>query len=240
MCTYAQTCQSAADCCPATVPEPFVCNQDYPYIYQCVSGHCRYWGCYQDSSCATYFEWALSDLPENWRNDGCQEYYDECTGELTSAFCKYSQLCSTAADCCPSSVPEPYVCNQDYPYVYECDEGICRNVQCTTDSHCDLYFGLNFDYPWVNRGCVDTVDPCSDEVWYSTCTYRQPCSTATDCCPDNVPDPYLCLADYPYVYECQEGYCATTYCSSDAQCGTYFVQVYSELGGWLNLGCVEY
>ena len=137
-------------------------------------------------------------------------------------------------------MPDPYLCNQDYPYVYACEDGICQSAVCTEDSHCDKYFGLSYDVGWVNQGCVDTLDPCSGEVWYSGCSYQQTCTTASDCCPEYLSEPYQCNADYPYVYDCQDGFCVMTYCEADAQCDTYFEQVYPEPDGMINLGCVEY
>lgn len=238
LCQCVQRCATSADCCPdAASIAPFVCNQDWPYRYACVSGHCESQTCDTDAHCSAYVAYLQQNNPGVWVGEGCVT--NECPPY--NRWCSWRQTCTTATDCCPDAASiSPYVCQQDYPYVYRCEDGSCKNVYCTQDSHCQKY--AEYYSPadgWVNLGCINYTDPCTGELYYGMCTFKQACSTYQDCCPDSTGD-YTCGMDYPYLYECRDGLCESQYCSTDAQCSTYFQQLETAYPGkYANLGCVE-
>ena len=239
LCQYAEKCTSASDCCPDPASiAPFVCNQDYPYRYNCTNGHCQALTCDTDAHCAAYFQYTQQNNPGVWVNDGCMT--NECPPY--NRWCSYRKTCASANDCCPdASSITPYVCQADYPHIYRCEEGFCKNVYCTQDSHCqkvgEYYSPAD---GWVHLGCVDNIDPCTGELYYGMCTFKQACSNYSDCCPDNTGD-YTCGQDYPYLYECRNNLCESEYCSADGQCSVYFQQMENAYPGkYANLGCVDY
>jgi len=51
----------------------------------------------------------------------------------------------------------------------------------------------------------------------------------------------LTLGSYPYLYECRDNFCESSWCSSDSQCSTYFQQMETAYPGqYVNLGCVDF
>ena len=101
----------------------------------------------------------------------CDEGYEaeglECTETLCScrerskidySFCLYAQRCTTAADCCPDAGSiAPLICNEDDPYRYACNAGVCEALSCETDEHCEANFSVvqqNSPGVWVNEGCM--------------------------------------------------------------------------------------
>ncbi len=242
-CTYKQACTTAADCCPAYDISPYACNRDYPYVYECRGGFCENAMCAADSHCQVYFEQVIDDGSGEWENPDCRETLDDCTGDPVWSYCDYQRQCATAADCCPAYDISPYVCNRDYPHVYECRAGYCFQPGCTADSQCETYFqaiSSGSPDPWVNDGCQQPVDPCTGESWYAYCGVYQACATAADCCPDQLPQGLQCNQDYPYLYRCADGLCQMAECSSDIQCHDYFDLIYAsnpDLGDWVDLGC---
>jgi hypothetical protein len=239
LCQYAERCTTASDCCPDPASiAPFVCNQDYPYRYTCTNGHCESQTCDSDAHCSAYFSYVQQNNPGVWINDGCMT--NECPPH--NRWCSYRKTCTTAAGCCPDAANiAPYVCQADYPYIYRCQNGFCKNVYCTQDSHCQK-IGEYYSPAdgWVHLGCVENTDPCTGELWYGTCTFKQACSTYRDCCPDSTGD-YTCGTDYPYLYECRNSLCESQYCSADAQCSVYYQQIETAYPGqYANLGCVDF
>ena len=244
-CTYKQACQTASDCCPESIPAPFVCGQDYPYIFDCLDGSCENRGCTATNQCATAAEqWSLSGT--YYVNKGCLEFEDDCTGEVTLRYCDIRQACQIADDCCPANLSEPFVCNRDSPYLYDCDQGACRGAWCDSDSQCaslHQFYEQQDPGGWVNDGCVESFDPCTAELWYASCGVVQACQTAADCCPDPLPEGFRCNVDYPYLYNCDAGRCSTDTCTNDGQCDTYFERVYQANPAYAdmrNLGCQEW
>jgi hypothetical protein len=241
LCQYAQKCATASDCCPDPASiAPLVCNQDWPYRYSCTNGYCEALTCDTNAHCSAYFQYVQQNTPGVWVNDGCVT--NECPPHNRWCSWHQAQTCTTATDCCPDAASiSPYVCQQDYPYVYSCENGSCKTVYCTQDSHCQL-FGENYNPAdgWVNLGCIDNIDPCTGELYYGMCTFKQACSTYQDCCPEATGD-YTCGVDYPYLYECRDNLCESQWCSSDSQCSVYFLQMENTYPGkYANLGCVQY
>jgi len=238
-CQYAQRCSSAADCCPdpATIA-PLICNQDYPYLYSCSGGHCETLTCENDAHCSAYFQVTQQNSPGVWVNEGCLT--SECSPY--ARWCSYRETCTSASDCCPTADSiAPYVCQADYPYIYGCQDGFCKMIYCTQDSHCQRV-GAGYDPldGWAHLGCVDNIDPCTGERWYGMCTFKQTCNTYQDCCPENTGN-LTCGADYPYLYECDNNLCESEWCTSDGQCSVYYQQIENaNPGKYENLGCVEY
>ena len=240
LCQYAQRCTTAADCCPDPASiAPLVCNQDYPYRYACTNGACESLTCDNDSHCSAYFQNVQQNSSGVWVTEGCKTY--ECPPH--NRICSYRQTCSTANDCCPDAASiSPSVCQADYPYVYSCEDGFCKNLICTQDSHCQR-IGEAYDPAdgWVHLGCVDNFDPCTGELIYGMCTFKRACSTYQDCCPENTGDNFTCGQDYPYLYECRDNLCETLWCSSDSECNAYFQQMDDVFPGqYVNLGCVDF
>jgi hypothetical protein len=238
-CLYAQKCSTAADCCPDPASiAPYICNQDYPYQYACQDGHCESQTCTTNDHCQKYFQLTQESKPGTWIEEGCKA--GDCPPY--TRWCSIRRTCSTASNCCPSAESiAPYVCQTDSPYVYRCEDGFCRNVYCSQASHCQR-MGQSFPEAdgWVHLGCVDYTDPCTDQVWYGQCIFKQACAAFGDCCPENTGG-LTCGSDYPYLYECQDSRCESRNCSSDAQCSAYFALLESSNPGkYANLGCVEY
>ncbi len=239
VCQYAQKCASAADCCPDPAGiAPLVCNRDYPYRYSCQNGTCVAATCDTDAHCSANFLDVQQDNPGLWVNKGCVT--SECAP--FNRWCDYHKTCTRAADCCPNAASiEPFVCGVDYPQIYNCEDGICKNVYCTQDSHCQkLGEYRSPDDGWVNLGCVANTDPCTGELWYGLCSFKQSCSIYQDCCPANMGE-LTCGADYPYLYQCRNNLCESEYCSTDVECNAYFqILENATPGGYVNQGCVDY
>lgn len=165
----------------------------------------------------------------------------ECLDNFSVKGCKYTppaplDQCDVAADCCPEPMPEGYTCNLDYPYLYQCNENKCETRPCAENSECTVYSEMLPGY--VSEGCQQTDVICSD-VEYAGCVVYQPCQTASDCCPDSLPEGYTCGQDYPYLFSCMEGRCLSEQCSSDSQCDAQFAQFGQGNEDLVNLGCVE-
>jgi hypothetical protein len=144
------------------------------------------------------------------------------------------QPCTTAEDCC-IGVPDRYQCNVDYPYIYDCRDGVCEAGSCTSDEQCAQGFE-DIGAGYVSYTCQRQQALCSDEV-RGYCVYERmgtECQTADDCC-GSVPESYTCNQDWPYLYSCEAGQCASADCTSDEQCDARFA-TYS--AGYTNLGCV--
>ncbi|HOX47184.1 MAG TPA: hypothetical protein PK668_26555 [Myxococcota bacterium] len=175
----------------------------------------------------------------------CVETLCHCRERTASPYryCSFTQSCSVDSDCCPANIPAPLTCNGAYPYVYACRGGRCESLNCTQDSHCSAYasyLSSQGTVPYVSRGCVEVLDDCTGEAYYSYCDLRQGCQQAVDCCPAQMTDPYDCLFDYPYRFDCVAGACISTGCTTDGQCDDYFTA--SSAGnpaGFVNDGCLE-
>ncbi|MBN2495613.1 MAG: hypothetical protein JXR96_13550 [Deltaproteobacteria bacterium] len=155
-CAIRQTCNAASDCCPdAEAIAPYVCMQDYPYVYACADGFCKNVGCTSASHCRR-FE-AQFPPAEGWVHGGCELHDDPCTGEPWYGQCRYNQACESVQDCCPENIGD-YRCGFDYPYLYECRDGLCESPYCSSDAQCQAYFQrIDAASPgtWVNLGCVE-------------------------------------------------------------------------------------
>jgi hypothetical protein len=101
---------------------------------------------------------------------------------------------------------------------YNCVSGYCAMATCKTDADCQR---------------TDAERICN--VASGLCTARQ-CVQASDCC-TAVPAGFRCGADYPYIYECAAGHCASAPCSSDAQCASYANSLSSL--GLVSRGCID-
>jgi hypothetical protein len=153
MCTIERKrpCSKATDCC-SNVTDGFTCEKDYPYLADCVAGYCEARGCESDGECRTYFDEFLSS------SDGatydCKAGPKSCYGWPTS--CEYKvpgAVCAKASDCCPSYIPDGFVCNEDSPYIYECKAGRCAPRGCENVGQCEAYYDLLSAGGMVGDGC---------------------------------------------------------------------------------------
>jgi hypothetical protein len=243
-CSNHGNCQSPAGqatcvCDAGYHAEGLACVED---VDPCLGVDCGPNGaCVPDAGQAT----CLCD--EGYEADGltCVETLCHCRERTATPYryCSFTQSCSSAADCCPANLPAGLTCNADYPYVYECRSGRCENVLCTQSNQCGGYVAyLNSvgTVPYTSLGCRELVDDCTGEVYYRYCDIRQACQQPADCCPAQMTDPYNCLLDYPYRYDCVDGACNSLGCSADAQCTDYFTAMSSsDPTGYLNDGCLE-
>ncbi|MBW2702062.1 MAG: hypothetical protein JRF33_14695 [Deltaproteobacteria bacterium] len=238
LCTVARRCKIAADCCPdAGKIDPLVCNVDDPYRYACKAGVCEKLSCVTDDHCVANFSVVQKNKPGHWVNEGCVAA--ECSA--SDWRCSYRETCKSAADCCPlADSIAPHVCQVDYPYVYECEEGFCRMVLCTHDAQCKRSAERRDPADgWVHMGCVDKIDPCTDRRLQGKCTFKKTCKTYQDCCPEDNGS-YTCGVDSPYRYECINKLCEHQRCSADAQCEVFFERWYGDnLDNYIDLGCVK-
>jgi hypothetical protein len=242
VCTVRQRCQQASDCCPIVLPPGLVCNRDYPFRYECQAGLCVNAICHQAVDCNAYAAYLSANSPGQFVNRGCTPIVDECAGVELLRYCDIRQTCQQAADCCPQPMPAGFGCLADYPYLYNCQEGVCQQTYCAADPQCDALFAVysnNDPGGYVNDGCQDVTDPCTGDLWYSLCELPQACQSPADCCPQPMPAGYACLADYPYLYACEQGRCRQLDCASSTQCNAYYQQAFSGSDGYANLGCVE-
>lgn len=239
-------CTTTADCC-ASIPEGYVCGQDYPYLYECVAGACVSQPCTADAQCAASFTQTYQAI--GYVGYECTTVDIQCSDQQYT-YCSYltataqPTACQTAQDCC-AQVPAGYTCNQDWPYLYECNNGACATASCTNNTQCNAYHAaLNTGGTYENLGCVAWEDTCSG-ITSSSCqiqpaaTAQTACTTAADCC-TNVAAGYTCGQDYPYLYDCVNGHCRSQLCTTDSQCDVYFQETYAEYGTYENLGCAEY
>lgn len=150
--------------------------------------------------------------------DGDADEVCDCFAERqpSPSTCRFGAACASAADCCPDPMPEGYTCNQDFPYLYTCEQGVCVTGACEADRDCAAYatrLGLS------NGGCVELPNACTGRS-YSYCDVYAPCGQASDCC-TYVPEGFTCNVDYPYLYRCDAGRCKGESCDDDTQCDAW-------------------
>lgn len=213
--TTAAPCTKPSDCC-VSVPSDYTCNEDSPYLYQCNGGFCESAKCATDAHCEQY----LSQFKlAGYAPLGCVEGACQATN---------TRACVQASDCC-RAVPSGYTCGKDIPYIYECKSGYCAPSKCTASAQCERQFNEVYaPVGYRNLGCV--AGECKSD-------YPTACSTPSDCCAA-VPATYTCNKDFPYLYECKGGYCASVACTNSEQCQQQFETTFEPLG-YQNLGCVS-
>ena len=144
---------------------------------------------------------------------------DGCGGSCTPG-CSGDETCNEANGLCE------YQCNSS------CDNKECGPDGCggTCSPGCE-----------TGETCNESTGQCELENQFGSCTMVETCSTSSDCCPDPMPGTYVCNQDYPYIYSCDNGECASSGCSSDSDCTTYFEQMSAVLPeNWRYDGCVFY
>src|SRR5690606_30322743 len=152
----------------------------------------------------------------------CWNTYVETNIPKTCSVVAEVSSCEVARDCCPDNVPEGFSCPRDYPYSYACDDGTCIAAGCVQDSDCNAYADL---VGFVNMGCVESAWPCPPIPSACQVAPAPPsCAVARDCCPDPMPEGYVCLADFPYLYNCNAGFCEAQQCTRDSECHAYGAQ----------------
>lgn len=65
----------------------------------------------------------------------------ETSGATGCMICQ--PVCSTPADCCPppDQLPPGISCPDDFPFDFQCPDGVCRPGGCTTDADCGYFPG---------------------------------------------------------------------------------------------------
>ncbi len=235
-CQFAQRCQTAADCCSTGIPDGYTCNVDYPYLYACENQVCIRQNCSEDSQCQHYFD--TQSLASNAVLVGCTASENACSGKEVR-YCEIQTNCQTDADCCPEDIPDGTTCNEDYPYLYACEDNRCRSRSCRENGECAGMFEANYSSVpnYADGGCVHSGPASCEGSAYSYCLVGQICQTDTDCCPSPMPDGYTCNVDYPYRYRCDGGVCRQNPCESDSHCERYFEMISTSMGNVVNLGC---
>jgi hypothetical protein len=69
------------------------------------------------------------------------------------------QQCSEAADCCPQGIDD---CPGQWPWNYECVDGICRNGGCSGDDDCAIIQGTSCESLDGFMACVPLCNADSD------------------------------------------------------------------------------
>ena len=244
------TCSGHGQCVEANGSATCNCNTGYhPEGLSCVVDvdPCLGVDCGPNGACVPDAGQPTCLCDEGYEPDGltCAETLCHCRERTSSpySYCAFTQSCTTAADCCPANLPAGLTCNGSYPYVYECRSGLCETQNCTQDSHCAAYVTyLNSvsAVPFTSLGCLEVVDDCTGEIYYRYCDIRQACQQPADCCPAGLADPYDCLLDYTYRYDCVDGACLSLGCSANAQCTDYFTAMSAaDPTGYLDGGCLE-
>lgn len=254
-CTYRKPeppCRTAADCCPlaADMPPGFGCNVDAPYLYACEAGRCAQRSCMADEECVASFDQQFAS-DSGVRNLGCVTRELECNAGQRR-YCGFSwqaSSCIGPADCCPPEGLLPtaagFECNTDHPFVYNCEDGSCRALECRQDAECDVEFNLRArSGHYENLGCGERVPLCKTRA-INDCLVREvpqmtsSCSQAKDCCPSALPEGYVCNRDAPYLFDCVAGACALRSCRDSSECSRFF-ESELEAAGFENLGCVAH
>lgn len=78
------------------------------------------------------------------------------------------QTCAVADDCCPDGIDD---CPGEYPWNYECTDGLCEFGGCTSDLDCSFIVGLTCEELAYTAACVQLCDDDDDCGGFgATCT----------------------------------------------------------------------
>jgi hypothetical protein len=87
----------------------------------------------------------------------------------------------------------------------------------------------------------ETGQECMCLPGEGTCVFHTPCETAEDCCPQHVPEGFICNQTVPYIYTCEEGICVQDItCEDYGDCRAFFMYMSQNKPGVSGKGCLPY
>ncbi len=175
----AQICDSPADCEDRALEGPAYDSDNY-----ICDGHCHYTGCNSDQECIDTMDSTVASILDiKWG----------CDTSLPIPACQI--VCETVKDC---DLDTP----NDYAYDdYECIDGYCRILGCSSDEECEDAF-------------ADLDMGCHKIYLVPMCTQR--CTVPADCAGSGMP--YFDEDNY----DCVDGFCLHTGCNYTGECANTF------------------